>query len=228
VRTLLACVLVGAAVVVALACGGSSSTDDESVALPDRRDGGADATDDAATVDGPDASDATITGCADASPTCERIVFATSGQYVGNNIGGIAGADTRCQNRAAASILPAVSARRFRAWISTQASAVRDRLVHGTAAYRMPSGTIVANDWTDLTDGNLQEGIDEDENGAAADGQAWTGTNADGTNGPNECDAWGPSGGVGRVGNVGGRQNGWTDSASVGCGQSHRIYCFEE
>jgi hypothetical protein len=167
-------------------------------------------------------------GCGEAGATCERVVFATSTTSSGNGLGGVAGADARCQARADGSTHVRVRGKRFRAWISTKQSAVKDRLVHGTAPYKLPSGAIIAASFADLTDGSLLEGIDEDENGANVGGNAWTGSNADGTLGPDECDGWTASGTNGRAGNVGGKGAGWSDGTNASCGQSFRLYCFEE
>jgi len=217
------------------ACGGSEETPEDTVVLPPRAetgveddaDAGAPSTDAATDAPADAKTDAPVTGC-DGGAGCERLVFVTSTTYVGREIGGIAGADAKCQARAAASTNAEVKAKRFRAWISTNASAVRDRLVHGTAPYRKPSDKLVATSWTDLTDGTLTGGIDEDENGAIVGGLAWTGSTAAGANGPDQCDAWSPSGNTGRTGNVGGTGAGWSSANTNGCAQAHRLYCFEE
>jgi hypothetical protein len=223
----------GAALAVAAlyACSSKTDTDDSGVPLPPRNfDGGDDGEGGSAPKDASDAkADAVVeSGCPDASPTCERIIFVTSATYTGNAIGGFSGADTKCQTVAATSTLPQVKNARFRAWISTKASAVKDRLVHGTAPYMKPKGTLIVASFVDLTDGNLANGIDEDENGAAVNGEAWTGTNIQGNFGPDECDAWTPSGNGGRTGNVGGTGNGWTNGNDRGCGQPHHLYCVQE
>lgn len=170
-------------------------------------------------------------GC-DGGPSCERVVFATKGGFNGNQLGGIAGADAKCNAAASSPTAHArVKGRTFKAWISITTgtvSSVKDRLVHGTGHYVKPGGTIVANDWSDLTDGTLQSGIDQDETGAPVTGHAWTGTTIAGLAGPNQCDGWGPSGNQGRTGNVGGAMNGWTDGNDDGCGTLDHLYCFEQ
>jgi len=155
-------------------------------------------------------------------------MFVTSTNYTGNGIGGFAGADAKCPAIAAGSTLPQVKNARFRAWISTKQGAGKDRLVHGTAPSNKPKGGVMVTSFTDLTDGNLGSGIDEDENGATIGGEAWTGTNTRGDFGPDECDAWTLSGNGGRTGNVGGMGNSWTSGSDRGCGQPHHLYCVEE
>jgi hypothetical protein len=208
------------------------------VPLPDRLEAGADADaapdvvtggDDDAADDAAaplDASPDVDAGCS--GPACERVVFATSGAFVGNALGGLLGADAKCQAAADASTHARVKGRRFHAWLSTTATAVTDRLVHGTLAYRKPGGTVVASNWTDLTKGTLQSGIGEDENGVAVSGSAWTGSTNAGLNGPNQCDAWTITGNQGRTGNVGGAGGGWSDAVDKPCSNANRLYCFEE
>ncbi|HEY8074673.1 MAG TPA: hypothetical protein VIF62_11195, partial [Labilithrix sp.] len=210
-----------AAAIALVACGGgSSSSDTRDVPLPDRVEAGADATPSTPPPPPdppppPSDAGADASGCPGAAG-CQRIVFATSTLYVGNVIGGYAGADAKCQAAASASINAGVKNGTFVAWISTQGSAAKARLVHGTKPYVKPSGAKVANDWTDLTKGSLQSGIGEDENGVTVGGEAWTGTTTAGSSGPNECDAWTATGTNGAAGNVGGSGSGWSDgNASV-------------
>jgi hypothetical protein len=235
-------VLATAAVCVLFAaCSGAIGAEDEDAApLPPRGEAGIDRStppppppppppiEDAGSDTGVDAS----TPACDGGPSCERVVFVTKSGFNGNQLGGIAGADAKCNTAAAApNVHPRVNGRIFRAWISTTTipSSVKDRLVHGTGHYVKPTGTIIATDWTDLTDGTLQSGIDVDETGGAvAASHAWTGTTDNGSNGPNQCDGWTPSGGQGRAGNVGGAGNGWTDANDDSCPTLNHLYCFEQ
>jgi hypothetical protein len=221
-----------AAFVTLFACGDDEPAIDSDLPLPRRDDvdAGVDAGGVRPAVDASDAAldDTPEAGCADAGAGCERLVFVTSTTFSGNELGGIAGADAKCQARAAASALLVVKNARFHAWISTNASSVRDRLIHGTSPYRKPLGTIFAKDWTDLTDGTLMSGIDEDESGGVTNGRAWTGTTAAGANGPDQCDAWSPSGNSGRAGAVGNTTTAWTSLSDDGCEQPRHLYCFQE
>jgi hypothetical protein len=108
-------------------------------------------------------------------------MFVTSTAYFAS-LGGLAGADIKC-NDAVASATARVLGRTFKAWLSSESESASSRLVHGTGAYVLADGTtIVADNWTDLTDGTLTIGIDQDEMGADASGQdVWTGTAADGS-----------------------------------------------
>jgi hypothetical protein len=118
----------------------------------------------------------------------QKTVFVTSVVY-GGNLGGLAGADSKCQTLADAASLGGT----FRAWLSDGTGTAAARLTHSSGAYVLVDGTVVANDWTQLASGTLLHPIDETEQkGAATAGSAssqacfgaacaWTDTNADGT-----------------------------------------------
>jgi hypothetical protein len=169
------------------------------------------------------------TGCRGAV-ACVRLAFATSASYTGD-LGGIAGADAKCQALADASSLSILRGRTFRAWVSTSASAVTARMIHGTLPYVRTDGAQVASSWNDLTDNSLQNGIQYDENGGNRSGVgAWTGTTSGGaTYAGTSCNDWtsglAPNKGV--TGNVGGSGNGWSGGGIDDCSTPHAIYCIE-
>ena len=116
-----------------------------------------------------------------------KTVFATSGRWPGN-LGGLAGADAKCQDAADAS--PLVPEGTYLAWLSTDGegnSPATGRFTESTVPYVRVDGVVVADGWADLTDGSLQATINVDENGdvlptsSENDYYAWTGTDADGT-----------------------------------------------
>ena len=90
------------------------------------------------------------------------LVFVTQGAFQGN-FGGLAGADARCQAAARQAGLPGV----FRAWLSTAAEPAGARIAHRNVPYVMPGGIRVADNYDDLTDGDLAHPIDRTEYGAA-------------------------------------------------------------
>lgn len=160
---------------------------------------------------------------------CERVVFVTSGTFTGN-LGGTLGADVECQKLADGIFAHArVKGRSFRAWVSTAGASASTRMPHGALAYKSPSGLLIATSWTDLTDGNLVNGIREDETGLQQIGNTWTGTATDGSTGTSTCLDWSSSDGTikGQRGNVGGNGGGWTNSVQTDCDQPNRLYCFE-
>ena len=100
------------------------------------------------------ASDAGV----DAGP---KIVFVSSVLY-GANLGGLNGADTKCQALATAAGLPG----NYKAWLSDDNTNASMRLAHSSGAYVLYDGvTVVANDWAGLTSGTLKHAIDRTEDG---------------------------------------------------------------
>ena len=88
------------------------------------------------------------------------LVFVTRAAFQGN-FGGLAGADARCQAAARHAGLPGV----FRAWLSTAAKPAGARIAHKDVPYVMPGGIRVADNYADLTDGELAHPIDRTEYG---------------------------------------------------------------
>lgn len=133
----------------------------------------------------------------DVAPLTHYVVFATSAAYTGS-LGGLSGADQKCQTLASAKLSGT-----FKAWLSdSNTSAASHLTTHGALAYVLVDGTLVANDWTDLTSGTLRHMIDLDESGnqvATADmcsgfggHYVWTDSNDDGTifNTAQSCQNW--------------------------------------
>jgi hypothetical protein len=165
-------------------------------------------------------------------------VFVTGGlgldQYQGN-LGGLAGADAICQERAAAAGLPGTD---WTAWLSTSDDEETettgidaiDRIPDGQ--YQLVDGTQVADDKADLTDGFLKAAINLDEEGnqIQIDGFVWTATEPDGTDTGNNCNNWmdNSSGFFGDRGLSNPKDGGWTkvEGAAAQCGDSNRLYCF--
>ena len=198
---------------------------------------GADAAVDGATVDATrndaadagDAADAAPVGCQGAVD-CTRVVFVTSATYTGN-LGGIAGADAKCQALADASPNPRIKDHTFQAWVSTITIPVSARFTHGSQPYVLGDATVIASDWADLTDGSLASGISLDELGQAHDNaNAWTATTSNGANYANAgCESWtNATNGSAIFGNVGGTGLGWSSSGLQACPASNLLYCFEK
>ncbi|MET0051677.1 MAG: hypothetical protein ABW095_11435 [Candidatus Thiodiazotropha sp.] len=106
-----------------------------------------------------------------------KIVFVSS-QYRYGSMLGVPGADLFCNIRAHAAGHPGS----FKAWISSSPSTAPEvSFSRSMDAYVLPDGTLVAHDWSDLTDGQLSHSINQDEfgNTVAAD-IVWTATNSHG------------------------------------------------
>src|SRR5208337_2765818 len=88
-----------------------------------------------------------------------RRVFISSGKWTAN-LGGASGADGLCQSAATAAGLGG----KWMAWVSTSTSSPKTRFVHSSVPWQLLDGTVIANDWSDLTSGSLEHNIDRDEN----------------------------------------------------------------
>lgn len=115
-----------------------------------------------------------------------RIAFVTDGTWRAN-LGGQAGADAKCTSAKNSAGLSGT----FYAWIATASSnAPIARFTHSTTPYYMPDGVKLADSWTDLTDGTLDNRFDADQYGNIQGGYAWTGVNSDGSADPDDCQNW--------------------------------------
>lgn len=173
-------------------------------------------------------------GC---SSSCKpyRTVFVTSEVFTGD-LGGLAGADAKCQEAAAAAKLPG----NFQAWLSTSDTSPVTKSVHSSIPYQLVDGTEVASSWGDLVDGAISAPIAVSEKGGPP-GKGlhscipsdmvvvWTNTKEIGTPvGEYHCDNWSTAasgeGGTGRVGPV---NSGWTSNCIAGCQSQAALYCVE-
>jgi len=152
------------------------------------------------------------------------VVFVTSQRYNGA-IGGLSGADLRCNNLAAAAGLPGT----FRAWLSdgTESPATR----FNRSGFQRTDGRVVARDWADLTDRSLEAPISLDENGEEVLDSVWTATDAQGNAAGVNCQGWTSS----AMGDLGSRGispdtgDSWSlASGNAACSASLRLYCFEQ
>lgn len=163
------------------------------------------------------------------------IIFITSSGHTGN-LGGLAGADARCQTLAAAAGLSGT----YKSWLSDGFTAAKDRLVHSSAPYKLVDGTIIANNWTDLTDGALLAPINKSESGSLLlDRPVFASTASDGSQaGGAYCADWTteqpaePPCSIGAFGygdNT--RIDSWWTHVPAGgciCGQNWSLYCIQQ
>ncbi len=154
-------------------------------------------------------------------------VFISSAKYNGN-LGGLAGADQKCQKLADA--VDQLKGKTFRAWLSSSTVAASVRIIHSNIPYKLMDGTTIADNWDDLTDGKLQNAINKNENGAQVPKEnVWTNTNPDGTitnlNDDKTCKDWTSS----LIGSLFGNlyvDSTWTSNGP--CSSLYHLYCFEQ
>jgi hypothetical protein len=108
------------------------------------------------------------------SCTTDKLVFVTS-QLYGANLGGLDGADAKCQALATAANLPGT----YRAWLSDSTGSPSTRFTQSANPYKLVNGTVVANSWADLIDGNISTTISVTESGGAPPSSGSPGCAAD-------------------------------------------------
>jgi hypothetical protein len=157
-----------------------------------------------------------------------RKVFATAGRYSGD-LDGRLGADDICQTHAAAAGLSG----EFRAWLGIDDDSDPQSLFAASVLnYRLVNGDVVANSWSDLTNGDLTHAIDRNEIGQSVDAPIWTQTNAAGAYvaGSGNCAGFTSTTGVGMVGVSTSTTATWFDSsANQSCASATAgLYCIEQ
>lgn len=173
-----------------------------------------------------------------------KIVFITSGRGWNGELGGISGADEKCQNAAdaaaAAGMLP--SGGQYKAWLATSPlDAPVSRFSHSITPYVLndaidgAGATIVANDWNDLVDGSLQNPISIDEyGGSVGNTLVWSNVTTEGTYEPSwsdyNCAGWIGSSNVfyGGLGRATLTDTGWTQASIFTCEVPYPLYCFQQ
>jgi hypothetical protein len=173
--------------------------------------------------------------CLVAKKQCAKRVFVTSALYKGD-FGGLAGADARCQERAVAASLPGT----YKAWLSTEAASPSNRFVKATIPYVLVDGTVVASNYTDLTDGTLAAPINETETGAAPATvsfcaydpiRPWSSTLANGTFSATSgnCTDWTVTSGSAHWGAGSSTASDWSQACSGGtCSFDAPLFCFQQ
>lgn len=172
-------------------------------------------------------------GCSSACTREYRRVFATSQVFTGD-LGGIMGADAKCQEAAKVLDPPGL----FRAWISSGANSPAASFVRSEVPYVDLDGIQIAADWDDLTDGMLAEGIYKTETGSLPPESAclptfrvvWTNTDVFGEE-PNlgtDCGSWNDLLQMGKTGRLGNPASTWTDSSTLDCSCLASLYCVEQ
>lgn len=175
----------------------------------------------------------------DAGTSMSFFVTSTgSGAAAGGNLGGLAGADTKCQTLATAA---GVGGRTWRAYLSIAGTNARDRI--GAGPWYNQKGVMIAANVAGLHTNNIPAANAIDEKGAAVpanEHDILTGSNADGSANAATCNGWTSNAGnqTAIVGHhdsstTGNNADRWNNAhATNNCasftaqGGSGRIYCF--
>lgn len=170
----------------------------------------------------------------------EARVFVTSTTYNGK-IGGVAGANAKCQQRADAANLGGI----WGAWLSVGDVAPSWNFNHAgtnSIAYKLINGTIVAKSWTDLKNSDrigLVNPINVTEYGEIITSpttqlDVWTNTTAyggyDSANNDQSCYGYTSSSSdyYGHGGSVQKTNYQWSSNNFRKCNEMARLYCFEQ
>lgn len=160
----------------------------------------------------------------------DSIVFVSSVYYQGFALGGLYGADQRCRNLAGNAGLP--NPLTFKAWLSSSTISAHERLLHSNGRYLLVNGLVVAQNWTALTSGMLENPLIVDENSQTKDDPVWTGTLALGEAAPGTkfCNDWEESGSLefSGVGNSSSFDSTWSYFDNGPCAAEARLYCIEQ
>jgi len=151
-------------------------------------------------------------------------VFVTSTPYNGD-LGGLAGADNKCQSHADAAGLGGS----WIAWLSTSTVNAIDRFPDTANGpfIRTGDAAVIAVTKADLTDGSLLAPISNTETGDRDGGNVWTGTRPDGTRAHAMCDDWSSvSPALGVTGGTGAFDSYWTEATDRSCSDEYQLYCF--
>jgi hypothetical protein len=163
-----------------------------------------------------------------------RRVFVTSQVWSGD-LGGLEGADQKCQDAADAAGLPGV----YKAWLSTTAVSPIETFVHSLVPYRQIDDVEIAADWPDLLSGTLNNGIFVSEVGGPPGAgvhdcvpdtarPVWTNTDNNGKKYDKDCDGWTGSG-TAYSGQAGAIASDWTTHCEIDCVlNTAALYCFEQ
>lgn len=188
-------------------------------------------------------------------PTTYKRVF-VSDEYTSYQIGGLSGADDKCQLEADSENLGGT----WKAWLASQSLTNSPTIANSIdLPYKLISGETVVQHPRDLispisSDLNrpprLLHAINKDEKGRIINGgAAWTNLRADGTTGfrylsanvwstktDYDCNYWRGSSGRGALGMIDRVTEDWTEGAhssrgpagfNAACTEGHRLYCFE-
>ena len=167
--------------------------------------------------------------CGQAGAKC---FFETSCTYKASQIGGLLGADARCQAHAIAGGLGGT----FKAWLSTTTVSASSRLFHSTVPYKnaRANQTLVSS-WDDLVDGTISApGAGKEPNrteaGQILGGPVWTNTSAAAGifNAVDDCSGWTSDSGSARVGVSDYVDARFTNNFTQSCDTPAHLYCLEQ
>ena len=155
---------------------------------------------------------------------CDHRIFVASGRHNGA-LGGHQGADRGCNTIASKSSL----AGQWKAVLSTDSLSARDHLSIDARILNM-NGAKIADDRSDLWDGNIDTAVAYDQNGNRRSVRVWTGATRKGGTDGETCDDWRSSRGYhkGEFGRSDRRNHDWLHARyDPSCSDQLSIYCID-
>ncbi len=164
--------------------------------------------------------------------TASKIVFVTSVTTTGA-FGGLSAADALCQLLADNALLPGD----YKAWLSDSTGSPSTRFVKSEGRYVLVSGGVIAQNWNNLIDGQIDNPISHDERGnpvflagLCQMGDVWsnTGINGELFSAMSSCNDW-TGVGISKPGDYLSTSQ-WTVSGCllVDCPDRLPFYCFQQ
>lgn len=165
----------------------------------------------------------------------KRIIFVSTSSLTGR-LGGVTGADKICQSFAEQAGLLG----QYNALLADSIASYRpeNRFERSTYPYYLPDGTKVADNWTDLSDGNIDNpinGLADGTTASSGDGNVvWANlTNTLLYRNTDHCSDWnsdssGQNGNVGSMSATGGFAFNQTTLSPESCDSLSRLYCVEQ
>lgn len=161
------------------------------------------------------------------TPRGSGLMFVTS-QVYSANLGGLAGADAKCQSLAKQVGLSGT----FKAWLSDSSTIAKMRFRNlWGQQYVRRDGKVISETFAGLFDGNLDNPINIDEKGQPVGGMTWTATNQYGVNKGEYCNNWTSATGTKRTiyfGDISKTDPRWTEAGQITCSSKARLYCYQD
>jgi len=163
-----------------------------------------------------------------------KIVFVTSHLYTPIELESMENADSLCMCCALNASVQLQGI--FKAWLSTNHVSASSRLTHSPGPYVLVDGTIIAEDWYDLTNNlhSLKHSISIDESNSTIDSpyEVWTGVFKITVDGTKDINEWSDDWSFGTYGLADSTSFTWTIAPTIiypiSDQTSYRVYCFEQ
>lgn len=154
----------------------------------------------------------------------DHLVFLSSAMYSGN-LGGVAGADAKCQGLATAANLAGT----FKAYIADGTRDASARFTKAPGPYKRVDGVVVANNGAAFFSDAHLAALNADEHGVVTGGEVWTGLYSGSGSGSMGCGNWtSTSGATPQVGNASDGSDSWVSWYAQFCDRTNvKLYCVQ-